>query len=1219
MVEAGKGTYEGKKGTDLIEEKIDEVILRALGLQEVFDLDYDTYKTLLKERMMADRMGQKMDSGEADAVTEEYKRVKTKAGRFRLKTEKIKSDSFRPKTKTGSTAPITDVTKLIPGSAFADVEKPQQIMLPPKKESSNVEKEPKADSKEETKKKKSSSYNFSKIESILDDIAKNLKSAFSFEKDKDKKRNQEEGRKKKKQKESTLEKTMGVVAKIGKKILEPLKGPLDYILNWITYTFLGKVVNNLLNWMSDPANTKKMMSIGRFLEDWWPALVGAYLIFGTSLGRFVSRLAFTIGAFSIKMLTKAIPALLNVIRTNPLAAAAVGGAALFTAGATIPMLFPDTVDEQEKKTDKAVKEKGKDNVKSELERKANNPNFFERLTGQDSEAKEQLYRTETGETKSYRRGGKITSKSGTRVKGAGADTQLIAAQPGEVVINKPAVDALGAPFFLGINKKYGGSGANKPKMAKGVQTASGGGLVVPAFKGGGEVGGRGVTNSGGGGSSVVDNIVKFVKQKIGYDVDKPETWGASFSSVFADKSSGSKPPKSKGKGFDFIATAQGLANQGMGLAKSATDPRSYQGLANQGQGLVNRGGGFKMPNLPSGGGMPGGLNPEKYIPEKYRGDYNRAKETVGGGLNPEKYIPEKYRGDYNRAKETVGGGLNPEKYIPEKYRGDYKRAKETVGGVINKGKEFVGGIRQNVINEGYLSKRGFYEGAAKAQGNNFLSELLPNLPGVSAVNKAITEEKLTKMGLGRDSNNIFINKEGKKENFTTAFYGGSSGIDRSHNVGQAQVNKMSEESRKYYLKKVKAGLRDGTLKSGELINAYDLDAKNPIRREQGTVRFFVGPDGSPYLTDTYGFDPGQVDLASEQAKYDQQVKEFRDPKTMMGRISKMLGLKPLADATEGGSKVQFALALRNKIFGYDPEDEAKAKLGMRFKTKVQIEELRKNMTSEEIDQLLKLSKDQLSLNERTALEKVKKKNQKESKKKPTSENQKKLEEKRPWWDKFGMFGGASAEIQRKKSNPYTAPGGIGPTISRPSKPNSRGLSNIPPSEGTRRGGPSDIVPKSNQQRLEEKRPWWDKFGMFGGASAQVKKKQGGGINESSGTNIPGAAADRQLIATQPGEYVLPVDAVMKMGGVHKIDQLVASLDSNSNAAKMLGTRKPIPGPPSAAGRSGMMTLPPITGGSGAGGAGGGGGGGSRKGIPSFSATSSYSGERSNKASIYGIK
>jgi hypothetical protein len=92
------------------------------------------------------------------------------------------------------------------------------------------------------------------------------------------------------------------------------------------------------------------------------------------------------------------------------------------------------------------------------------------------------------------------------------------------------------------------------------------------------------------------NIKNFIKQKMGYDVDKPETWGSSFSSVFTDKSSGSKPSKSQGKGFDFISTAKGLANQGMGLAnqgmslaKSATDPRSYQGLANQGMGLANQG------------------------------------------------------------------------------------------------------------------------------------------------------------------------------------------------------------------------------------------------------------------------------------------------------------------------------------------------------------------------------------------------------------------------------------------------------------------------------------------------------------------------------------------------------------------------------------------------------------------------------------------------------
>ena len=35
--------YEGTRGTDLVEEQIDERILRILGLEEVFDIDYSTY------------------------------------------------------------------------------------------------------------------------------------------------------------------------------------------------------------------------------------------------------------------------------------------------------------------------------------------------------------------------------------------------------------------------------------------------------------------------------------------------------------------------------------------------------------------------------------------------------------------------------------------------------------------------------------------------------------------------------------------------------------------------------------------------------------------------------------------------------------------------------------------------------------------------------------------------------------------------------------------------------------------------------------------------------------------------------------------------------------------------------------------------------------------------------------------------------------------------
>ena len=75
---------------------------------------------------------------------------------------------------------------------------------------------------------------------------------------------------------------------------------------------------------------------------------------------------------------------------------------------------------------------------------------------------------------------------------------------------------------------------------------------------------------------------------------------------------------------------------------------------------------------------------------------------------------------------------------------------------------------------------------------------------------------------------------------------GASGIDRAHNVGAVQINKMSTDAKDYYLDKIKAGLAAGTLKSGDLITPYDLPSNHPIRREQGTVRFHVGPDGKPY-------------------------------------------------------------------------------------------------------------------------------------------------------------------------------------------------------------------------------------------------------------------------------------------------------------------------------------------------------------------------------------
>ena len=71
----------------------------------------------------------------------------------------------------------------------------------------------------------------------------------------------------------------------------------------------------------------------------------------------------------------------------------------------------------------------------------------------------------------------------------GADTQLIAAQPGEIVMSKSAVNYWGAGNLLAMNKE--GGGTNKPKMGK-----------VAGFRGGGSVGGEYKSNVKGSGGGV---------------------------------------------------------------------------------------------------------------------------------------------------------------------------------------------------------------------------------------------------------------------------------------------------------------------------------------------------------------------------------------------------------------------------------------------------------------------------------------------------------------------------------------------------------------------------------------------------------------------------------------------------------------------------------------------------------------------------------------------
>ncbi len=109
--------YEGTKKDQLVDEIVDEEILRLLGLENVNDLDYDEYETLLKERLAAGRMpGNKISRGEDQKLVEEFRRVKKGTGKFKVKNNKINFNSVTNRT-TKKSRPTSRPTKRLMGSS----------------------------------------------------------------------------------------------------------------------------------------------------------------------------------------------------------------------------------------------------------------------------------------------------------------------------------------------------------------------------------------------------------------------------------------------------------------------------------------------------------------------------------------------------------------------------------------------------------------------------------------------------------------------------------------------------------------------------------------------------------------------------------------------------------------------------------------------------------------------------------------------------------------------------------------------------------------------------------------------------------------------------------------------------------------------------------------------------------------------------------------------
>lgn len=459
--ESALALYEGVGESDLVDEEVDERVVKLLGLDGVYDIDYGTYVSLLRERLVASRnFDKKLSTEEDELLVGEFKRVKGKVGRFKLKQKKITAESI------GTTGPIRV--------------SPNKFLLASKA----VVPETLADSSD-----------IKDISKALDELLKSITEQNKETKKKESKERKEEENKKRRKRESDLEKPLTLAKNLLKTVVKPFQSIIDRILRFITFTLLGYAFNNFVKWFSDPKNAKKVETIFRFLKDWWPTLLGAYVLFATPFGKFVRSIT--------GLLFKFTPKLLNFVKANPITSATTAaGLATFAAEMWRQK-------EEKKQIEREAKERNvkPEVVQKELTEAKSSPlamfgETFSKIGPLGMFNSGGLVRRRSffggGQVQSelnvndiaFAGGGGIDDNTGMRITGAGPDTQLIAAAPGEIVMSKKAVDKYGANFFLDLNKRAGGT--NIPKIANNIQLAAGGGLIkktIKSFQGGGMVGG----------------------------------------------------------------------------------------------------------------------------------------------------------------------------------------------------------------------------------------------------------------------------------------------------------------------------------------------------------------------------------------------------------------------------------------------------------------------------------------------------------------------------------------------------------------------------------------------------------------------------------------------------------------------------------------------------------------------------------------------------------
>jgi len=291
------------------------------------------------------------------------------------------------------------------------------------------------------------------INSKLDDLLNTIRSEQKIEEKSVEKERQSSEREKRTAAENKLEKRFGGLKKAAEKIVAPVKGILDQIIDFFVKILFGRALYKIVEWFGNEENQGKIQTIIRFIGDFWPALTAAVLLFGTSFGGVVKGILGTVGRLTGGLL-KVIPKFVKFL-ASPL------GLAL-TAAAGIGALFAKMIQANQEGT--AVIADPNDPGKSQMDE----INQGGGMTGMPLSA----------DMLGFNKGGLVPAfKGGGKVPGGGPNRDSVPAMltPGEFVMSRGAVQRYGTDTLASMNAV--GGGTNIPTMSRGITKVQGGGYI----------------------------------------------------------------------------------------------------------------------------------------------------------------------------------------------------------------------------------------------------------------------------------------------------------------------------------------------------------------------------------------------------------------------------------------------------------------------------------------------------------------------------------------------------------------------------------------------------------------------------------------------------------------------------------------------------------------------------------------------------------------------